>query len=374
MATPETPSEADGAAEVLPELGFYGLAGHAADPAEIIEQARDGERMGLGTCFVSERFNVKDAPTLCGALAAATDRLGIATAATNHNTRHPLVTATFGATMHRLSHGRFALGLGRGFDALFTVMGLPPVTGAQITDAVEILRTLWRDESVIGHDGPAGSYPFLHQGAGLDGPIPILMVAIGPKTMELAGRIADGVVLHTFFSDEALERSVAAIRRGAEEAGRDPASVRVWSVLATVGDHLDAEVRMRKLVGRMATYMQGYGDVLVRVNGWDPAVLERFRQAPVVIDARGAIDATATIEELEQVADLIPEEWLAAAAVGSPAECAATASAQFAHGADSVILHGATPAELAPVVEAYRDLRPAGVGDRCAVNPGRFAS
>jgi 5,10-methylenetetrahydromethanopterin reductase len=360
------------AVDPLPELGFYGLAGHATDPASLLTEARDGEAMGLGTCFISERFNVKDAPTLCGAVAGATTELGIATAATNHNTRHPLVTATFGASMHTISHGRFALGLGRGFDALFQVMGLAPVTGAQLTDVVDILRTLWRDESVIGHSGPAGNYPFLHQGAGLDGPIPIMLVAIGPKTLELAGRICDGVVLHTFFADDTLERAVASVRKGAEEAGKDPASVRVWSVLATVGDHLPEDVRLRKIVGRMATYLQGYGDILVQVNGWDPAVLEAFRKADIVTSARGAIDATATTEELEQIAGLIPDEWLAASATGTPEQCAATVAAQFDHGADSVVLHGATPADLAPVVDAYRAIRPAGVGDRCARNPGWF--
>ena len=85
------------------------------------------------------------------------------------------------------------------------------------------------------------------------------------------------VVLHTFFTDETLARSVAAVRRGAEAVDRDPASVRVWSVLATVGDHIDEELRLKKLVGRLGTYLQGYGDLLVRVNGWDPAVLDAFR-------------------------------------------------------------------------------------------------
>lgn len=371
MVFPDGPS--DQLDPLLPELGFYGLAGHAADPISLIHEVRDGERMGFGSCFVSERFNVKDAPTLCGAVAASTERLGIATAATNHNTRHPLVTATFGATMHKMSGGRFALGLGRGFDALFSVMGLPAITGAQIADAVYVLRTLWRNESVIGHEGPAGSYPYLHQGADLEGTVPVLLVGIGPKTLELAGRVADGVVLHTFFADDTLERSVAAVRRGAEQAGRDPASVRVWSVLATVGDHLDPEVRLRKLVGRMATYLQGYGDVLVKVNGWDPGALDRFRHAPIVLSARGAIDATATTDELEQIADLIPDEWLAAAATGAPAACAATVARQLALGADSVILHGATPAELAPVVDAYRLVRHQGAGERCAANPGWFS-
>ncbi|QYG91432.1 TIGR03857 family LLM class F420-dependent oxidoreductase [Iamia sp. SCSIO 61187] len=359
-------------AEHLTELGFYALAGHAADPTTIIGEARDGEALGLGSAFVSERFNVKDAPTLCGALAASTERLGIATAATNHNTRHPMVTATFSATMHALTGGRFSLGLGRGFDALFDVMGLPRVTSAQLTDVAEILRTLWRDESVVGHDGPAGTYPYLHTGAGIDGPVPIILVALGPKTLELAGRIADGVVLHTFFGDAALTDSVAAVRRGAEQAGRDPASVRVWSVLATIGDHLDEEARLRKLVGRMATYFQAYGDILVQVNGWDPAVLARFRQAPVVTGARGALDATATVDELHALAELIPDEWLAASATGTAEQCAATVVEQLDLGADSVILHGATPAELAPVVEAYRSVRPAGATGLPA-NPGWMA-
>ena len=201
-----------------------------------------------------------------------------------------------------------------------------------------------------------------------------MLVAIGPKTLELAGRICDGVVLHTFFADETLERSVAAVRKGAEEAGKDPASVRVWSVLATIGDHLPEDVRLRKLVGRMATYLQGYGDILVQVNGWDPAVLDAFRKADIVTSARGAIDATATVDELEQIAELIPDEWLAASATGTPEQCAATVAAQFDHGADSVVLHGATPADLAPVVDAYRAIRPSGVGDRCARNPGWFTS
>jgi 5,10-methylenetetrahydromethanopterin reductase len=352
----------------LTELGFYALAGHATDPRTIVAEARDGEALGLGTAFVSERFNVKDAATLCGALAATTDTLGIATAATNHNTRHPMVTATFSATMHALTEGRFALGLGRGFDALFQVMGLPKVTSAQLEDIAGILRRLWRDEAVMGHDGPAGTYPYLNTGAGLDGTVPIVLVALGPKTLELAGRMADGVVLHTFFSDQALADSVAAVRRGAEQAGRDPASVRVWSVLATVGDHLDEEARLRKLVGRMATYMQAYGDILVQVNGWDPDVLARFRAAPIVTSARGAIDATATVDELHAIAELIPDEWLAASARGSASECAATVVRQLDLGADSVVLHGATPAELAPVVEAYRAVRPSGLS--LPANPG----
>ena len=73
-----------------------------------------------------------------------------------------------------------------------------------------------------------------------------------------------------------------------------------------------------KSVGRLATYLQGYGDLLVATNGWDPAVLERFRADPVVSGFLGGIDSDATTEQLEHIATLLPEEWLAASATGTP--------------------------------------------------------
>ena len=131
---------------MFPELGFYGLAGHAADPGVLIDEVREAEEIGIGSVFLSERFNFKDAAVLSGAAAAASTTLGIATAATNHNTRHALVTATMATTLHRMSKGRFALGLGRGFDALFDLMGLPRITNAQLRDAIAVQRRLWAGE------------------------------------------------------------------------------------------------------------------------------------------------------------------------------------------------------------------------------------
>jgi 5,10-methylenetetrahydromethanopterin reductase len=355
----------------LVELGFYGLAGHTNNPADLLTECATADDLGLGSVFISERFNLKEAGVLCGAAAAASPHLGIATAATNHNTRHPLVTATLATTMHRMSGGRFALGLGRGFDFLFNIMGLPPITSAQMTDAIDVLRRLWHGQAVVGHDGPSGSWPYLSQDPTFDEDIPVLLCVLGPKTLELAGAIADGVVLHTFFTDDTLAASVAAVRRGAEKAGRDPASVRVWSVLATVGDHLDHDLVLRKLTGRLATYLQAYGDLLVRVNGWDPAPLEAFRRDAVVASIPGAIDALATTEQLEHITTLLPDHWLAAAATGSADTCARRIVDQFDAGADGVICHGVTPTELAPIVGAYRAIRPAGRFDSRVANPGR---
>ena len=355
----------------LNELGFYTLAGAPQSPAELFDEVAAAEAMGLGSAFISERFNIKEAVTLSGAVGAASRTLGIATAATNHNTRHPVVTASYATTMHRLTGGRFTLGLGRGIDPLFDAYGMPRITTAQLEDVVGLLRRLFRGEVVMGHDGPAGSYPVLHLDSSFDEDIPIGFVAFGPRSLAFAGRAVDMVVLHTFFTDETVERCVRTVREAAAGAGRDPASVRIWSCYATVHDGLPDAVRLKKTVGRLATYLQGYGDLMVRTNGWDPAVLERFRADPVVASFPGAIDAKADTETLEHVATLLPDEWLEPAATGSPQRCAERVLRQFDLGVDGVIMHGATPAELAPVVEAYRSLRPAGRFEGLDPNPGR---
>jgi 5,10-methylenetetrahydromethanopterin reductase len=353
------------------ELGFYTLAGAPRSPRDLIDEVVAAEQLGLGSAFISERYNIKEAATLSGAAGAVSTRIGIATAATNHNTRHPLITASYATTMHRLTDGRFTLGLGRGIDAIFSAYGIPKVTTAQMEDFAGLMRRLWRGEVIFGHDGPAGQYSILHLDATFDEDIPLGLVAFGPNTLALAGRAFDMVVLHTFFTDETVERCVATVRRAAEEAGRDPAAVRIWSCYATVGDHLPEDLILKKTVGRLATYLQGYGDLMVETNGWDPAVLARFRADEVVSSVPGAIDGVADPDQLRHIATLLPDEWLEPAATGSPSRCAERVARQFDLGVDGVIMHGATPAELDPVVAAYRDIRPVGRFDGWPANPGR---
>ena len=89
----------------LNELGFYVLAGAPKTPADLPQEMAEGDALGFGSAFISERYNIKEAATLSGAAAVASQRLGIATGATNHNTRHPLITASYATTMHRLTGG-----------------------------------------------------------------------------------------------------------------------------------------------------------------------------------------------------------------------------------------------------------------------------
>ena len=133
---------------------------------------------------------------------------------------------------------------------------------------------------------------------------------------------------------------------------------------------------MRRGVGRLVTYFQAYGDTLVSVNGWDPARVGAAQDAPSCSSRRaaagGAIDATASTETLLRLGELVPDEWLDASAHGRPEDAAATIARELELGCHSVILHGAEPHEIAPMVAAYRS-RPARARAAGRHQPGLFA-
>jgi probable F420-dependent oxidoreductase len=294
-----------------PELGFYTLAGAPETTRALIDEVREAEDLGLGYAFVSERYYKKEAAVQSGAVGAVSEKIAIATGVTNHNTRHPMVTAGYAHTMQSLTGGRFVLGLGRGITRMQDAFGLGRITTAQMEDFAGLMRRLFRGEAIIGHDGPAGKYPVLHLNAGLDEHLPMGISAFGPETLKLGGRAFDQVILHTFFTEETTRRCVDTVKQAAVDAGRDPDDVQVWSCFAVVSDEISEDVRLKKTVGRLATYLQGYGDLMVKTNGWDPAALDAFRADEFVSTFRGALDDVATPDQLAHVATLIPDEWLA---------------------------------------------------------------
>ena len=107
-----------------PELGFYTLAGAPETTRALIDEVREAEDLGLGYAFVSERYYKKEAAVQSGAVGAVSEKIAIATGVTNHNTRHPMVTAGYAHTMQSLTGGRFVLGLGRGIARMQDAFGL----------------------------------------------------------------------------------------------------------------------------------------------------------------------------------------------------------------------------------------------------------
>ena len=328
-------------------LGCYLLAGQPDSSRDLVAEVRVAEQLGLDAAFISERYNKKEAAVLSGAAGAVSERLRIVTAATNSNTRHPAVTAGFARTMQSLTGGRFTLGLGRGVPAMQDAYGIPRITTRELEDFARLMRRLFRGEAVFDWPGS----PVLHLDSSLDEHLPMCLTAFGDKTLELAGRAFDDVVLHTYFTDDVTRHCVEVAKNAAADAGKE---ISVWSCFATVPDGFGEEQRLKKTVGRLGTYLQGYGDLLVRTNGWDPAVLRRFLDDEVVRSVAG-LDIVGTTVQLQHAAALIPDEWFAASATGTPEQCADAVRGQLALGCDGVILHGCTPSELAPVVSILKE-------------------
>ena len=212
----------------------------------------------------------------------------------------------------------------------------------------------------------------LHLDASFDEDIPLGLVAFGPNSLALAGRAFDMVVLHTFFTDETVERSMRIVREEAERSGRDPSSVRIWSCYATIARR-DPGRRCgsRRPSGAWRRTSRGTATCSSRRTAGIPPSSSASAPTTSSSSFPGALDAKADTATLEHVATLLPDEWLEPAATGTPQRCAERVLRQLDLGCDGVIMHGATPAELEPVVAAYRRLRPPERFDRLEANPGR---
>ena len=157
---PDTPTS-----PAHPELGFYTLAGAAAVPADARPpRCDDGRgprpRHGLHLRALQHEGGGDAARAAAGAVTESIAHRHRAPPTTTPATR--IVTAGTPRTMHRLTGGRFTLGLGRGIDPMLRRLGIPRITTAQMEDFVGLMRRLWHGEVIIGHDGPAGSWPVLH--------------------------------------------------------------------------------------------------------------------------------------------------------------------------------------------------------------------
>ncbi len=364
--------------KIYPEFGYYALPGHISEPKQIAEEVAAGDRLGLGSVWISERLNTKNVEVLSGVAAALTPRMGIASGLlANMPLRNPLVTAAYAATMMKLTDNRFALGVGRGFSMVSDAAGIPPSTFRVMEDYITILRQLWCGESV-NYEGPLGTFRNLNLGTKLDILPPVIMAAMGDKTCEWAGRICDGVVYNSLWSTAAARTSTQAVRRGATLAGRDPKSVRVWSILVTASD-VSEETVLNTIIRRMNTYVlvPPMFDALCDLNGWDPGVAQRIRDELKLFDGAprpgflGDEHTTRDLEHLRHMREFYPQQWLDdGVAVGSASECIEKVLDRFDADIDGILFHGTHPKNLESLLKLWPKYRPVGRFDSRSVNPG----
>jgi 5,10-methylenetetrahydromethanopterin reductase len=236
--------------------------------------------------------------------AARSPRLLLGTAVTNPVTRHPAITAAAVATVDEISAGRLICGIGAG-DRPLLALGQKPASLAGIEAAVGAMRSLWRGDTV-----DLAAPGFTLAGAHLRFParadIPVYISASGPKTLRLAGRIADGVILLVGLFPAALDWAIAQVRRGAESAGRPCPQVAVFAYGAVDEDEGAALASARSI----AAWFPQTAPHLCRLAGLDDAT----------IDAVRASYAGGEFQEAEAAAGLLPDSFVRQMALAGDAQ------------------------------------------------------
>jgi probable F420-dependent oxidoreductase len=187
----------------------------------IVALTRQAEAAGFeyGWVFDSHVLWLEPYPLLT-LMATNTANMRLGTCVTNPAVRDLTVTSSLFATLNLISHGRMQLGIGRG-DSSRRVLGKKPVSWAQLEQAVKTFRDLTSGRE-IEYDGQPTRISWA------TGSPPAWIAGYGPKVLESAGRIADGVILQ-FADPDLIAWCLSFVKKGAEAAGRDPRTIEVMS-------------------------------------------------------------------------------------------------------------------------------------------------
>jgi alkanesulfonate monooxygenase SsuD/methylene tetrahydromethanopterin reductase-like flavin-dependent oxidoreductase (luciferase family) len=248
------------------------------------EIAAEAEAAGFGTVWSSELYN-RSATIVMASLAGDTHRCGIGSSIAYGVGRSPLVWAAEARDLDELSGGRLVLGLGNGSARMMEdwhgVSGEAPAV--RMEELVEVLGKLWRlDLGPVHHDGrfyrlhlapTSATAPPLREH------LPIHVAGINPRMVEVAGRVADGLIGHPMFTRRYLDEVVRpAIAIGAAKTERGPDDVALVGILMCAIDE-DVEVARSQIAFSIAQYAASrVYDRLFELHGWS-AQQQLIRQA-----------------------------------------------------------------------------------------------
>jgi len=281
---------------------------------EMVSLARRAESAGFESAWVAETRLTRDAVTPVAAIALGTERLRVGTAIVNVFTRTPVVLALTFATLDELAPGRIVMGLGAGSPRVLEPQGIAfalPLT--RLREYCEVIPRLIAGELVTYHgqcvDLRAVRIEDVLAGGGVRprAPIPLYLAATGPRAVEYAGEVADGVLLNVCLPTSYVRERKRALALAPARVGRAPSQIEV-AMCIVVSPHADAR-RGRDAARRfIAVYLSLFPNV-ARETGLEPGFVQRLRDAV----ADGGVDAAAP-RVSDQVVDLL-------AAAGTVDDC-----------------------------------------------------
>ena len=275
--------------------------------ATATDLARRAESLGYASVWVTHGLG-RDGFVVLAAYAHATERIGLGTGVMPIYPRHPVAMAQEASTLMELSGGRLRLGVGLSHrpsmvDALGLDMGEPL---AVMREYVTVLRA-----ALQGQASFEGRYYRVRWTGAFRAPAPpVLLAGLAPPMLELAGEVADGVVL--WLCSQAYVRDVAvpALTRGRARAGKPLEGFEVVAAvpLAVTEDHAGATRLFREELVRYLSLpyyrtmlrASGFGDALAAFDQGCGSGRDADAVPAALVDALGAVgDARRARAEVE---------------------------------------------------------------------------
>lgn len=295
--------------------GKFGITFLPPHPKELVEWVKAAEDCGFDILGLADSQAIYRELYVSMTLTAMnTSTIPFGPRVTNPLTRHPSVTASAMATLEELAPGRTFVGIGTG-DSALAAIGETGVTLQALREYVLAVRGLMAGETVTYRDKPMRI-----TWGGKD--VPIHMSAHGPKSLRLAGAIADSVVVGTGFTPEVVPDTLAHIRKGAEDAGRDFNTIGIWW-----WGHINIAPSRERALQDLLPALCAAGNHLTRFTAKGkhipPQLMEPFRRLRASYRVEGHFIPGAT-SNARIVEELGLRDYLAGrfAIAGTPTECA----------------------------------------------------
>ena len=252
---------------------------------EIVDLTKRAEASGFDSVWMAETRMTRDAFVPMAAMAAATSQIRVGAGIVNVFTRGPVVLAISFIGLEELAPGRILMGLGTGSPLVLAPQGVPftkPLT--RLREYCEVIPRLIRGEEVtyegetLRLDG-ARVEDLLSSRSEIGGPrtkLPLWLGVTGPKALEYAGEVADGVLLNTCLPTDYVRRAVELIGRGAEKAGRSGDEIEIAMANATAPHASSAEGK-RVAARFIALYLSFFPNI-ARETGVDEQTLAATRE------------------------------------------------------------------------------------------------
>jgi len=236
---------------------------------KMIQLAKLSEGLGFSHIWMGDSHLIwREAYVNLAALALNTTKVKLGTGVTNPITRHPSVVSSAFATLEEMAPRRFILGIGLG-DSSVETMGMKPARLADFEKTIHQMRDLMRGEEV---ELETGRIRLSHS---CKEKIPIYIAASGPKMLELAGRLADGVIVLVGTDPVYLQLARERIHAGLHRSGRNPADLHLvlW-VPCAVSDQFPAKEAVKAHVARVVAHPLPFA-----LGQKEKEVLEKVREA-----------------------------------------------------------------------------------------------